>query len=1163
MRQLIVYCPSSPRLGACNMKSLSKGVFRLAILLLLATSPKIAWGQSDRGTIRGTIFDPAGAVVPGATVAAINVAKGVKTQTISSDAGNYNIPQLQPGVYHVEAERSGFKKLIRENIRVDVAGVIGLDLQLEVGEMTQSVLVTGAAPQLKSETSEVSTSINPKSYQDLPIIFTDRGGRGTEAFMFLAPGVTGDTFTARINGSQVLSKEMQLDGLSLQVPEIQGDHRVLQLIPPDAIQEFSIATAGYSAEFGNTGGGVSRFTIKSGTNEYHGNLYEFLRNNALNARGFYQPKVLPNRQNEFGGSVGGPITIPGLYDGKNRSFFFLNINKYRLRAGGASLGGGQASLQTMPTEAFRRGDLSELKDNQGNLIQLYDPATTRSDGQGGFIRDPFPGNIIPQNRISNVSKAILGFVPLPDRPGIFNNRLGQGNVLRNTDSYIFKIDHNINNDHKVNGSWSDGKTFDTDSSGLPFPLGGPSPLGFSEKNLRLSHDWVINPTLVNHLSSGFNRHLIFQESAAFGQNWGDKLGLKGVPNGGFPTINYSPFTGLAGSQGKLTIVNNVILLADSLAWVKGRHNLKFGVDSRKSQINFVNINHTGTYSFNPNETAFPSAALRGSTGNAFASFLLGAVDTGSFPINADLGGRLTYLANYVQDDFKLTPTFTLNAGLRWDLYLPLTDVNDRYSIMDPTVPNPRAGGRLGALIFAGEGPGRTGRKRLTNGISWNNFSPRLGFAWEVSKRLVVRSAYGTSFFPSGALGGSAIRGNTTGFGANPTFTSLDLGVTPAFLWDNGFPQNYDRPPFLDPSFQTGGAVAMWTPTAHEPPYMQTWNFGTQFQLAPNWLLDLAYVGTKGTRLSSTAFNANQVDPAFLKLGSLLTLPISDPRVAAAGFLPPYPGFTQSLAQALRPFPQYIGVNVLSSANVGNSTYHSWQAKVEKQFSQGLFLLAAYTWSKTLTDSSSNGTGFFSVSARDHYNRKIEKSLSMFDIPHVLTMTFNYELPIGPGKPFADVKGVAGKILGGWQLNGIFNYQSGEPIGVGVNNTLPLFNSRNLPDAVAGVDPTLPKGNFDPAKDRVLNIDAFRAPAPFTIGNAASILPNARNFNLYNENFGLMKRTQIKEQVNIEFRLEMFNALNRVRFGGIATNVSDPFSFGRLSAQINSPRQIMGGLKVNF
>lgn len=1136
-----------------------KNLHFLAISFLAL--PLVCSAQSERGAIRGTVVDPAGSSVAGATVTAINVATSVKTPTVSTEAGTYTLPSLPAGQYRVEVEQTGFKKLVRENVRVDVSGTIGLDLQLQLGEVSERVVVEAAAPVLKSESSDVSTGINPKSFLDLPL--NAAGGRAPESFIFLAPGTTGNTFDAHINGSQTLSKEIQIEGITMTTAEVGGDPRVLTL-PPDAIQELSLATAAYSAEFGNTGGGIERFTIRSGTNEFHGNFYEFLRNDKLNARGFFNSSRSVLRQNEYGASIGGPVLIPKVYNGKNRTFFFFNINYYKYRSGAIN------EIGSVPTAAFKAGDLSQLRNSDGSLIQLYDPASTQCDPSGNCTRSPFINNQIPSSRISSVSRAIMGYVPDPTLPGITNNYPAAGSLRTDNRNYTMKFDHVFSSAHRVSGSWNNG--FNTDNgpfARLPHPISSTraSNPGAGQNTVRFSEDWVISPTLLNHFAAGFTRQKQLLVADEQGGGWAEKLGLRGVNNGAFPLVFIDPFDPWANNQDLLSTISATWAFADSLSWVKGKHNLKFGVDYRRYQNNFRQGERSGSFTFSRNETAFPSADLRATTGNAFASFLLGAVDNGSLLINeVTRGMRFPYFAAYVQDDIKISRTFTLNVGLRWDLYPAITEVNNNYSIMDPTVPNPAAGGRLGALIYAGDGPGRSGRRKLTDGTAYKNFGPRVGFAWTVAPRVVVRAGYGISYYQTGALGGGNAKPPSFGFTANPTFFSQDQGNTPGFNWDNGFPQNYDRPPTIDPGFGVGSGTSMWNSSAILPSYTQSFNFTTQWQLTPTTMLDVGWVGAKSTRLSTGVFNVNQVDPRYLSLGSLLTESIDSPAVRAAGFSRPYPTFTGTLAQSLRPFPQYAGIDTNRSENVGNSTYHSLQVKLEKQYSNGLFILSSYTWAKSLTDSSSALSGFFSTSARDNYNRRLEKALSIFDVPHRAVMALNYELPIGPGKPLANTsKGVVGKIIGGWQVNAILNYQSGTPIGVGVNNALPLFNSRNLPNVVPGVDPNMPTDNFDPGKNVWLNINAFQQPGAFTFGNAASVLPNSRGPRNYNEDFGITKRTTFAERFNVEFRFEVFNAFNRVIFANPATNISDPFNFGKITAQSTSPgpRTAQFALKFNY
>ncbi|MDQ2774409.1 MAG: carboxypeptidase regulatory-like domain-containing protein [Acidobacteriota bacterium] len=1137
------------------------------VITVLSLCGAALYGQSERGSIRGTVQDSSGALVPGANVTAVSAATNIATSTLSTGAGNYNIPELPPGMYTVRVELAGFKELVQENVVVEVSGVTPLDLRMEVGQISEKVTVTTETPMLKSETSDLSTEINPQSYVDLPL--TSAGaGRAPESFIFLAPGVTpgvhaggaaSDTFDAHINGSPTLSKEMQIDGMSTQIAEVQGDPRDLTF-PPDAVQEMSVLTSSYPAEFGNTGGGVEQYLIKSGTNSYHGNAYEFLRNTDFDARGFFNSSVAVHHENEFGGTFGGPVRIPKIYNGKNKTFFFLNVEQYLLR------GGSQNSIGSVPDAAFRSGDLSGLVDASGKQIPIYDPATTTPDGNGGFTRQVFAGNMIPANRISAAAKNILSYVPAPTLPGIYNNYPSSGSSITNYDAYTYKVDQYFASKHHLSVTWNQSAN---DNNGpysvLPHPVQSTRDGTTNVYTGRMNYDWTISPTLLNSFRVGFNRQYQFLGSAEATQDWGTKLGISGI-NPGFPTVGYGGFTPLAQNQAVIGPISNTFLYADSISWTKGKHNFKFGEDLRRLQHQSILPSGPLSLNFNTLETGLPGAT--GTTGNEFASFLLGQVNSASeYVNNTTEGNRFWYSGAYAQDDWKITPKVTINAGVRWDVFTPYKEVADRYSIMDPSKPNPAAGGVLGAYVFAGGKAGTppyTGSSYLTtdSNIDWKNFGPRLGAAWKVTERFVIRSAYGISYYPDGGLGGGNVQYVTDGFSTTASFISPNTGVSPAFNLDSGFPQNYTHPPFINAGLNVGQSANMWWDNASKPLYKQDWNFTTQTQITPTLVLDAAYVGSKSTRVGTGAVNANQLNPSYLSLGNLLSDDIYSPSVVAAGFKAPYAGFTGSLGQALRPFPQYIGVGVEASANIGNSTYNSLQLKAEKRYSKGLWLLASYTWSKTITDASSQLGGFFSSSARDNYNRSLEKALATYDVPSRLVAAFNYELPIGAGKPLLS-QGVASKILGGWQVNGILTYQSGVPIQISANNTLPLFNSGNTPNSVPGQRVENSFGGFDPGKNILLNSAAFTIPGPNQFGTSAQILPDARSFPVYNEDFGLQKKFFIREpSLYFELRFEMFNAFNRVVFGGPATNINSS-NFGQVSSQGNSPRNGQVAAKFYF
>jgi hypothetical protein len=1130
------------------------------LVVIVSMCSSVIFAQSERGNIRGTVQDSSGATIPGVRVVATNAGTELQTSTTSTDSGNYNLSQLQPGRYTVTAEKVGFRKSIHENVTVEVGGTVGLDLPLEVGAIAESVTVQAEASALKSESSEVSTFVSSKAFNDLPI--NAGGGRAPENMLYLTPGFTGNTFDAHINGSQTLSKEIQIDGMSTVIAEVQGDPRTLTF-PPDAVQEMSILTSNYPAEFGTSGGGIERMMIKSGTNGLHGDAWEFLRNEKLDARGFFNSNRSVHHENEYGFTAGGPVLIPKVYNGKNRTFWFTAFNWYKNR------GGAQNSVASVPDDAMRGGDLSGLTNPGGSLLQIYDPSTTRTDSSGNLIRDPFPGNIIPAGRISAVSNSILSYVPHAKIQQPFNNYSASGNSRSDNRNITFKADHYITSAHRVSALYNDGLNLDNGPyAQLPHPVASTRNGRNSQKTARATYDWTVSPTVLNQFRAGFNRQHQFLIGDEIATNYGQKVGIAGI-NNGFPVVNGWTFTPLAQNQDEIQPVSNTFLLADGLNWTKGKHNLKFGFDFRKLQHQGIYPSRPASFGFGAGETAFPSGDLRGSTGAGYAGFLLGAVDGSSEYINDVVAGsRWTYLSFYAQDDVKITPRLTMNLGLRWDSYTPVREAHDRMSVMDPTVPNAAAGGLLGSYVFAGTGSApHTGNSRLTNAQDTYKkaFGPRLGLAWKLREDFVLRTAYGISYSPGGALAGGNNFGSLAGYSGNANFQTKDNGLTPAFNWNNGFPQNFDHPPFISAGLNVGSGASVWGDKATIPAQRQDWNFGTQYDIKQGFLLDVSYVGAKTTRLNTGAFNLNQTPTRYLSLGTdLLQKKINDPAVAAQGFKSPYAGFNGSLSQALRPFPQYLGIGMLQTANVGNATYNSLQVKAERQFSKGLFLLATYTLSKSITDANSSLGGFFSPGARDQYNRSLEKALAVYNSPNRFVTAFNYELPIGPGKAFLNANGVVGKVLQGWQLNGILTYNSGTPIQVGVNNTLPLFNGGNTPNSVLGQDPrtNVSGSSFDPNRDKYLNLSAFSIPANGKIGTSAQVLPNTRGFFNKNEDFGILKRTTIKETLNMELRFELFNAFNRVVFGGPDSNISSP-NFGTVSSQGNSPRTGQVALKFNF
>lgn len=1114
------------------------------------------FAQSDRATITGLVLDASGAAVPGASIIATNTQTSIKYATKTSDTGNFAIPQLPVGVYDVAAESSGFKRAVQKDVTLNVAQTATLNIQLEVGTVDQSIEILSRAALLEASTSDVGTVVSKERVLDLPLAVSGNM-RNPEAFIFLTPGVSGTTDNTQINGSQSRSKEVILDGVGSTSPESGG---ILFTYPSvEAISEFKLVGANFNAEFGRTGGGFQVFTTKSGTNQLHGSAFDYLRNDIFDARGFYAAKTPVNRQNEFGGSIGGPVSIPKIYDGKNKTFFFFNYTGFRFRAGALN------DLYSLPTAEMRLGDFSKLTDRTGKPLQIYDPKSTRADGTG-FTRDPFVGAKIPETQFSNVSKKIIPFLPSNTNASSLNNFLSVGAQKFDKDQVNFRVDENFSDRNRLSFFAYLGTQQNVDPERLPNPFTAALDRTRRSKWLRLNHDFVVSPATLNHFIFGFTREGEYFQQLSADEGWPSTIGLTGVQTGdgnSFPRVTFTD--GLTAwrdePKTKGSQVNNAFQLNDSVSHLRDSHNLKAGVEARWLQTNGGDpFNQMGTFRYNSLETALPTAAGRASTGNAWASFLLGLSDSADYNgLYVVPANRYRYLAFFAQDDWKASRSLTLNFGLRYDIYFPRTERFLNISGFDPLLPNPGAGGRPGAIAFLGDGTGRdSSRTSFANGV-YNNFGPRFGLAWTANEKTVLRGGYGIYYGPGNATTGLRSSQNfSLGFNAAPAYASTDQGLTPAVRWDNGFPTNWPKPPFIDPTVGNGTNVNMIGADDGRPPYFQNWSLNIQRELPGGLLADAGYVGVKGTRLGTSLIRLNELSPNYLSLGSLLQKSITSPEAIAAGIPLPYPGFKGSVAQALRPFPQILNIDNRSNPN-GNSTYHSFQAKLERRMKSGLTFLGAYTFSKSISDGNIMAGG--GVDGQTYYSRRMEKGIATTDVPHLVAVSTLYELPFGKGRRYL-TSGPAAIAAGGWTLSGILQYSSGLPLVMTANNTLPLFTATLRPDVVYGVEQTTNMDNFDPAKDRVINPASFTNPRALQFGTSARSYTDLRSPWNLNESFGLLKRTPVTERFTVTFRAEFFNAFNRVVFGGITSNVSNA-NFGKVSRQANTPRQGQLALRLEF
>ena len=1143
----------------------------LLLTVALAELASITWCQGNLGGLTGRVADSTGAGVPAVALKITNIDTAAQVSTVSSSDGAYLAANLPPGRYRVSVSKAGFKTTVQEPVTVSTATIATVDFTLAVGQINESVTVEGGAVELQTTSAEVGTVMQNKSILDLPISMGGAattgatGRRQIENFIFLTPGVTGTQWSKSINGSPGFSQEVLIDGIDMQ--NIGAPGFIAEASPPyESVQEFKVQNTLYPAEYGG-GYGVMNFTLKSGTNQFHGDLFEFLRNDKTDSRGFFATSKSMLRQNEFGGTLGGPLVIPKIYNGKDKTFFFVSYSGFRLRGGIAA-----GNLQTLPTTLERSGDFSDYP------FPLYDPASTRPDGQGGYVRDPFANNRIPVSRFSGVAQRTLPLIPQPDITAYVNNYVNRQSQPSTDDDWSVKVDHQINSKQRISAAywWVNGNTQ------INGPIAGELNPGYRNtpteaSGYRFNHTYTISPTLLNRVGIGYTPTSPTWSRWTLDPRLGNKvMQINGIPQDahGYPQLTFSGATsyaslGNANNNGTDPQFFQNWSGQDDVAWVKGAHQVKFGIMWRRREMTVLDRrNEGGSFTFSGLSTSLPDSPNFNNWGNPFASFLLGETFSANAAVPAPLRHyKDDFMATYAEDVIKLAPRVNLSLGLRYELPLYAKEKDGIISFLDLSKPNPGAGGRPGALVFLGQGDGRTGSYSIFGGYH-TGFSPRVALTYGLNNKTVLRMGYGIFRVETatGRLNGCNYW--CSGFGLQPSYTSTDQGVTPAFNLDKGFPPNPQNPPIFDPSLNNNGSVSLINWHANKMGLLQSWTFDLQRDLPFGIMLDAAYVGTKSNGTWTGAENPNQVDPKYLSLGQTLLADINSPQAAAAGIFKPYAGFTGSVAQALRAYPQYTNIDDMYQPT-GYNFYNALQIRLQKRYSSGLSFLGAYTLSKNIGfpggDIFGDTAGGGGAKAMDTFNRKLEKTTVSGDQTHTLIMSWDYELPFGRGKKFlAGINAVADKFLGGWQINGIQTYRSGTLIGVSGGGALPLFGGGNRPNWISNdVRSSASMSSFDPAVNRYLNISAFSQPAPYTFGNAAPRLPNVRTPFYYNEDISFFKNVSVAENVRVQFRAEFYDIFNRVVFSGPSANINNPSTFGIISGQANTPRLIQFALKLIF
>jgi Carboxypeptidase regulatory-like domain len=1175
-------------------------IARVLPFFLILLPAATALGQGERGALNGLVSDISGAVVPGAEVMAVNKDTAVETKAVTTDAGVYRLPYLPPGNYRVTASLPGFKTAIAETVVLHVGQTLTVDFKLEVGEVSERITVMAETPLLESGTAEVSRYVTKTEFDTWPIAVAD-GQRQIQTFIFSSlPGTVGGTFEGSINGGQYYSHEILIEGIPLGRFDLQGGSNNEFSPSADAVSEFKLQSGTMSAQY--TGGqtSVANFAIKSGTNELHGAAFSYIQNDALRANAFNNNAInrerAPYKLFNWGYAVGGPVYLPKLYDGRNKTFFFTNLESTRVRDYNP---GGFISL---PVPRFKQGDFSQLFDpsftgntRSGSVVgtdalgrpivfgQIYDPRTIRQVGDA-VVRDPFPGNIIPQAMWSSVAKNILQQAPITDPifPTMLNNYPSIGTCCPVFDEKILAIkgDHIISSNHRVsayyNQTWRERNNSPGGRWGNPpgTPTGVYQLQSTPGRLARLAEDWTINKSLINHFAIGYNRFGNYNESVFVDQGWPEKIGLQNVDQTHFPQLFFDGLPiqgGGIGAGGRLGSGNRGFgyngswITQDDLTYIRGRHNFKFGFELRKYYYNNVGKSGSGDFRFDPITTQFPGSS--DSTGHAFASFLLGAVrrtDRGITRTNP--GYRVAQPGFYAMDDWKITRKLTLNLGLRWELISGYDEVVGRESGIDLYAPNPGAGNRPGALVFA-EDLGRRGFQ------DWykNMIAPRFGFAYAVSDRLVVRGGYGITNMPFVTNGFSFpdLFGYNGSISITSTNTPLRFLQDPVLYLDDRYPDFPGTLPNKDPAGKNGQGMIYIAPDSNRVGYTQNYNLGIQFQLPASTVLEVSYLGNKGTRLESNGLDQlDQLPVSMLALGDRLLEPLS----ANPGLAPlPYPGFNGRVAQALRGYPQYNGITQIF-ANFGTSHYDSLQVSLTRHLTNGLAVLGAYTWSKAITVGSDSAID--ARASQDVYNRDLEKSLTLYHVPHFLKLTWIYDLPFGKGRRFSSDNRAVDLLLGGWTVTGIHNYRSGNPLAVSTSGftTDGIFNGTFRPDVVAGVPQILNDnapvgvGSGGPG-DPYLNPAAFaqipRSPnqVPLRLGTAPRIL-DIRGPHQFSEDFGVGKKFNFDEVRSFELRADFFNAFNRAGRADPVTNITSPL-FGKITGSQRGPRNIQIEMRVTF
>ncbi len=1160
--------------------------------LLTAALPVLALAQSFTASVRGLVTDASKAAIPAAKVVVTDADRNVQRETVTDSLGRYVVTALPPGRYTLSAEAAGFNKFGMSAFPLQVQQQATIDIELSVGAVATAVEINSSAPLLNTTIATLGQVVENKYILSLPL-----AGRAPLALVALSPGVTpsnlnpgGQSNTNFVaNGTRNSSADVLLDGMSVTNVEQNSGITNLEYQPSvDVVQEFKVQTNFFSAEFGNTGGAVINVVTKSGTNALHGAVYEFHRNSALNANSFFSNRAgraLPDsKRNVFGGTIGGPVRIPKVYNGKDRTFFFYDFE-------GSRVASATTRNVTVPTLLERVGDFTDTRASNGRLITIYNPFNTVRQANGTTLRQPFPDNKVPASSFSPIALRALATYPKPTSDGNAfthaNNYFAQGSNVSEGNQMDIKIDHVLNDKQRIMSRYS--LNF---GNGTPAVLWGSLADPFSNGDSRSrTQNFVFDFTRTHTATTlfTFRYGVLRQYAQTIPKSDGFDPTSMGLPSiyltSGLrqhPTFSPEGYqeTGQVGF-GRIGRGDDVNSITGSMTKIFGGHNLKTGAEARLMRLNYLQPGYPqGQFSFNRQITSEDPNRGDSFQGNAIASMLLSWPSAGQYHIDPWSASASQYFGFYAQDDWKITRKLTLNLGLRYDFDLPRTERYNRYSWFDfdskspiagrvPANACPACGNLIGQFKFADSDT------RSPVSADYNNVQPRFGFAYALNERTSIRAGYGLFY----TLSRATVKGhNGSGFQTNSNLeSSRDGGLTRFGSLENPYPSGLNIPPGNTLGDATFLGLGIGTDSReNQNPQYQQWNFSIQRALPGNSVFQVNYTGSKGTHLyfGGGVTNRNRLDPSYwaqgrTSLNALVTNPfygvVTDPtsRLSAQ---------TVTLNTLLRPYPQYAGGVSGAARNIANSVYHGVQFQFERRFSHGLSILSHYTISKLIDDSSfSDGNvGWLGgvTDVQNPFNLRLERAVSAMDVPQRLVLTFSYQLPFGKGKWLGSrwSKGLDAA-FGGWEVNGLLTFSSGFALNSGSQfRELPLqgatlWEGVQRPNLIG--DPRLP-GSVKDRLNRYLNEAAFSRPAPDTYGSMPRTLPNYRSPGLRNGDVAMFKNIQLTESKSLQFRLEAFNVTNtasfatpHMTFGATNFGVIDSYAGGR------GPRELQVAIKFYY